>query len=95
MPKPPAVQQAAAVTKDLVCGMDVDPKDPAVAARKVDYNGQELLLLLGRLQGEVRRRTRRQYVQVTGETPVLPSRVSATGVGNPLPAASSAVQPTA
>ena len=40
MPKPQAVQQAAAVTKDLVCGMDVDPKDPEVAARKVDYKGK-------------------------------------------------------
>jgi YHS domain-containing protein len=28
------------VVKDLVCGMDVDPRDPAVAARKVDYKGK-------------------------------------------------------
>ena len=40
MPKRQAVQQAAAVTKDLVCGMDVDPKDPEVAARKVEYKGK-------------------------------------------------------
>ena len=26
--------------KDLVCGMDVDPKDPDVTARKVEYKGK-------------------------------------------------------
>jgi membrane fusion protein, copper/silver efflux system len=28
-----------ATVKDVVCGMDVDPKDPAVAARKAEFNG--------------------------------------------------------
>jgi YHS domain-containing protein len=31
---------ATAMVKDLVCGIVVDPKDPAVAARKVDYKGK-------------------------------------------------------
>jgi membrane fusion protein, copper/silver efflux system len=38
-----AAASAAAVVpaaKDLVCGMDVDPKDAAVAARKVEYRGK-------------------------------------------------------
>ena len=26
--------------KDPVCGMDIDPKDPAVAGRKVVYEGK-------------------------------------------------------
>jgi Cu+-exporting ATPase len=38
--EPAPGEQAAAVVKDLVCGMDVDPKDPAVAARRVDYKGK-------------------------------------------------------
>ncbi len=37
-PKPAAVRSAP--VKDPVCGMDVDPKDPAVARRKVEYQGK-------------------------------------------------------
>ena len=40
MPKPAAVQQAAMAAKDLVCGMDVDPKDALAAGRKIDHNGK-------------------------------------------------------
>jgi membrane fusion protein, copper/silver efflux system len=42
--KASAPPQAAAarrtMVKDPVCGMDLDPKDPAIAARKVDYDGK-------------------------------------------------------
>jgi YHS domain-containing protein len=36
--RPAAAQSAPA--KDPVCGMDVDPKDPAIAGRKVEYGGK-------------------------------------------------------
>lgn len=38
-PAQPAAARSALVN-DPVCGMDVDPKDPAVAGRKVEYKGK-------------------------------------------------------
>jgi membrane fusion protein, copper/silver efflux system len=35
----PAKQAAAATVKDVVCGMNVDPKDAAAAGRTIEYNG--------------------------------------------------------
>lgn len=36
----PGGAQATAPAKDPVCGMDVDPKDPGVAARKIEHKGK-------------------------------------------------------
>ena len=35
-----ALQAGQGLVKDPVCGMDVDPKDPEVAARKVEHGGK-------------------------------------------------------
>lgn len=36
----PASSDTRSTVKDLVCGMEVDPKDPEVAARRVDHGGK-------------------------------------------------------